>query len=175
MKKLWPILSSLMIFFVALASNASVVMYKETLLGNYKTKLEVDDTGKAIRRIFERKDSSDSWKEAVEREQSYPGVSADIVKFFSQIDWLSADHIAKLKELGGYQVEVQPDKPACDSTPTTIRLRKNNTDEFEEMVFSNSNCGRYKLIKTSLEESTLILDTFDLIENIQMYREAKGQ
>lgn len=174
MKNAWPIFSSLIIFLTALASYADVAMYKETMLGNYLIKLEVDDAGKANRRVFERKDSSDSWKESLEEMKSYPAVSEDIVKYFTQVDWLPAEHIQKLKELGRYQVSIKADNAACDSAPSTIKLRK-NVGEFEDMVLVTSTCGQYRLIKTSLEESALILNTFDLIENIQMYREAKGQ
>lgn len=175
MKRLWPIFSSLIIFFTSMASNAGVVMYKESMLGNYLTKLEIDETGKAVRRIFERKDASDSWKENVEKEQAYPAVSVDIVKYFTQVDWLSTDHIAKLKEDGLYQVIMKVDVPGCDSSPSTIKLRNNNTNGFENMVVTTSACGQYKLINSQLEESTLILNTFDLIESIQMYRQVKDE
>lgn len=174
MKILWPILSSMMIFFTALVSFADVVMYKETILGNILTRLEIDDNGKADRRVFERKDSADGWKENFKKKQSYPAVSIDIMKFFSQVDWLSTEHIEKLKKVGRYQIDIKANTAGCDSSPSTIKLRKNES-EFEEMVATTSTCGQYILIKTSLEESRLILDTFDLVENIQMYREAKGQ
>jgi hypothetical protein len=137
--------------------------------GRTKYRIEVADDGKVIGRSFNWDDDKTDWV-ASENIRPYPGLSTDMLQFFTKVDWLPEAHINLLKEKERYQITISKEQPGCDASETASSLKNLDTGKFEIVAFTTQDCGKFLLVKTGYEESRILDQVFDLVETLEMYK-----